>query len=266
MFNHSHLQKFQVLIDKVKEFADAEDEIAVTSELFEPNVISTDELQPKQAEKPIKTSVDQSAVQAEHTSEVTAPRQETRQESTPIRKTVQAEDPMPISLPVSDEIETLKQQLISANNEKVELFEVMKADLEWHKNQIQQLNDALEKQRDQYESLLRTRDSELSKLEENLAEEQKWFDAEVVSLTNKLNEVSFTVQQREQKIQSLESEVQIWKERSDTAVQNEDQTRQMERKIADYEIERNSFRKLTSLALRRVWKAGRGFIYRLRKR
>lgn len=243
------------MIDKVEEFADSEEEVAATSQIVEHINISTDELQPKQTEEQVNTSTD-----------IVAPRQEKQQENPPKQKTLKTRDPMPVSSLTTEEIEILKQQLILANKEKVELFEVMKADLDWHKNQIQQLNDSLEKQRDQYEGLLRARDGELSKLEENLAEEQKWFDAEVISLTDKLNEVSFDMQQREQKIQSLESEVTLWKQRSDAAVQDEDLTRQMEQRIADYEIERKSLRKLSGLALKRIWTLGKSFIYRLRKR
>lgn len=253
---------FQVLIDKVREYADSEEEIAAAVHevtVSETPAVSNDvdmekqvqTLQPEQAQQtaerePVK-------LQAESDIMMIPPQQ-------PVRT------PEPAIQAVNEDIEILKQQLITANNEKSELFEIMKADLDWHKDQVQKLKETLQSQREQYEGLLRSRDGELTKLEEKLAEEQKWFDREIVSLTDQLNQVSSDSQQSVLKIQSLESEVNLWKQRAETTAYSNEQTRQLEGKVDTYERERNSLRKLTVLAVKRVWKGAGLLVNRLRSR
>lgn len=253
---------FQVLIDKVREYADSKEDIAlVMNDAADgiPNVSeaeSTDQqilaLQPDQTQR----TTESMSVKQQSTRVTDLPPNEPQFTPEPSRTL----EPV---LSTNQEVEKLKEQLINADNEKNELFEVMKADLDWHKNQIEQLNTALQSQREQYEGLLRGRDGQLTKLEEQLADEQKWFDREVISLTEQLNQVSSAVQESEKKIKSLESEVDLWQQRAEAARYTDGQTRQLEEKVSVYESERNSLRKLTVLAVKRV---SRGVASLIRRR
>ncbi|KAL3768223.1 hypothetical protein ACHAWO_006245 [Cyclotella atomus] len=253
---------FQVLVDKVREYADSEEEIALVMDASEPQNVSAAEttgeqilaLQPDQTQQ----TVESIAVKQQSTSTTFVP-------DVPQLTPEQPRTLEPVQW-MNQELESLKEQLLTANNEKNELFEIMKADLDWHKNQIEQLKEALQSQREQYEGLLRSRDGQLTKLEEQLAEEQKWFDREVISLTEQLNQVSCDMQQSENKIKSLESEVDLWQRRAEGAAYTDGQTRQLEEKVSVYESERNSLRKLTVLAVKIVWRGAGSLIHRVRGR
>lgn len=253
---------FQVLVDKVREYADSEEEIALVMDASEPQNVSAAEttgeqilaLQPDQTQQ----TVESIPVKQQSTSTTFVP-------DVPQLTPEQPRTLEPVQS-MNQELESLKEQLITANNEKNELFEIMKADLDWHKNQIEQLKEALQSQREQYEGVLRSRDGQLTKLEEQLAEEQKWFDREVISLTEQLNQVSCDMQQCENKIKSLESEVDLWQRRAEGAAYTDGQTRQLEEKVSVYESERNSLRKLTVLAVKRVWRGAGSLIHRVRGR
>lgn len=236
---------FQVLIDKIVTYADSEEDIAAALQIVEQADIPPDSLQPTQADRYVQESMDRELIgQQLANADVSVP-------PSSLLEQVQSED---------QDVESLRQQLATVNNEKVELFEIMKTDLDWHKDQIQQLRETLQTQRDQYETLLRARDKELSTAEQSLIDQQTQFNADVLNLKEKLAESLSAAEQHQQSIQSLQAEVNIWQQRAKAAMHSNDEARLLEQKITVYENERNSLRKLSVLAVKRVWR-GAGVLF-----
>ena len=246
---------FQLLIDKVREYADSEEEIAAFK-MDSQTIVTQSELQLEQ------TTLRQPEQQSDQSTTSSIPK---KQQIHKVVSSTQSED-RNLSEQTSNAIDSVREQLITANNEKNELFEVMKADLDWHQDQIRKLNESLKAQHDQYEGLLRSRDEELTNNEKMIEEKQKQFDVEVLSLKRQLDELSNTTQQSKQKIQSLEAEVHYWQRQAEMAVNSEGQTRQLIDKVAIYESERNSLRKLSFLALKRVWRGAGSIVCKLRRK
>ena len=249
---------FQVLIDKVNEYADSED-IAAAIPMF----VNGDEI--------AKTNdMSEAGQQINPTKEVQfsatdkLPVSQNEEKLAQSKPMIPVTDVEPIIQPTSD-VESLKEQLVIANNEKIELFEVMKADLDWHKEQIKQLNDAIQSQRDQYEGLLRVRDGDLTRLEQILSEQKTQFEIKLTGLEDDVDKVSSALQQSQETIDTLESEVALWQQRAYEVAQSEDETNRLEQKVTMYENERNSLRKLSVLVVQRVWRAAGSLISRLKK-
>ncbi|KAL7521054.1 hypothetical protein ACHAWX_005748 [Stephanocyclus meneghinianus] len=168
---------------------------------------------------------------------------------------------------VTDDVERLKHQITVLNKEKIELFEVMMADLEYHKEQIQKLNDELAKQRATHQESVQAKDFAVTNLTDTLTRQQKQFDEEVSSLSGQIEGLSKTILQHEETIQSLEVKLSV--EQRKREAENLDSRRhsdELKSKIALYESERHSLRKLSILAVKRVGRGVGSFISRLRLR
>ena len=179
---------------------------------------------------------------------------------------------------VEETIEGLKQQLEKETAEKVEMFEVMKAQIEHDKEYIQKLESGIETQR----SMLDDRASELSDLQSM----QKSNEEERQSLSNELTHqrednqqlkvdisaYQTQVHQLNQRISELENSITKLELESsfnrNLANDREHQLRlsadNLEKQKQYYEKERNSLRQLTLLGMKRVGRGAKSFLVRLR--
>lgn len=247
---------FQLLIDKVREYADSEEEIAADFKMDRQINASQSELL---LEQTTMRGLEQQSAQS------ATPSIPKKQQIPQVVSSTLSED-LNLVEQNSNNIESLREQLFTANKEKDELFEVMKADLDWHQDQIRKLNESLNARQDQYEGLLRSRDEKLTNIEKEMGEKQNQFDVEVSRLKRKLDELSNTTQQSKQRIQSLEAEVHYWQQQAEVAVHSEGQTKHLNEKVAIYETERKSLRKLSFLALKRVWRGAGSILSKLRRK
>ncbi len=181
---------------------------------------------------------------------------------------------------VEETIEGLKQQLEKETAEKVEMFEVMKAQIEHDKEYIQKLESGIETQR----SMLDDRASELSDLQSM----QKSNEEERQSLSNELTHQREDNQQLKVDISAYQTQVHQLKqgiselENSITKLELESSfnrnlandrehqlrlsTDELEEQKQHYEKERNSLRQLTLLGMKRIGRGAKSFLLRLRGR
>lgn len=184
-------------------------------------------------------------------------------------------------------IEGLQQQLIDLENEKIEMFEMMKAQIEYDKEYIKKLETGVETQR----SMLEAKDDEISNLSNKLNEQQKMLtskEVEVQSLTSDLKSEKNNVQQTKVQLSSYESQVtklttrisQI--EETVTTLElesafNEKSAKEKEKQLMKkmeeweeqkkmYESERNSLRKLFALGIKRVGRGTRCLFSKIRRK
>jgi hypothetical protein len=224
---------FQVLIDAVNQYADSEEDLLTYSPVVAGVNLTVADTIVADTEKDAKVQKEENIQPADFNMEL---------------------------------VESLRQQLGAANNEKEDLFDIMKADLDWHKEQIQKLNEEIKKQHDQYEGLLRARDMEINNITNASTEQQQRLDNEASSLRSQLDELSDTILDDEDRIQSLEEELTRQLQKSDAAALKAKQTIELEKQLAIYERERNSLRKLCVLAVKRVWRGAGSFLSRFRRK
>lgn len=170
-----------------------------------------------------------------------------------------------------DTIDSLKQQLEQETAEKVEMFEIMKAQIEYDKTYIQKLETGVETQK----SMIEERDVEISKLQSIV----KTKDEEIQSLTDNINQqqeqskhdkqqLSTYKEQTEQlnnRISQIEENITSMEvESSDNKQAAEERKRELIQQIDEYEKERNSLRQLAKLGVKRVGRGVRCFIQRFR--
>jgi hypothetical protein len=175
-------------------------------------------------------------------------------------------------------IDRLKQLLEEESAEKFEMFEVMKAQIEYDKGYIQKLETGVETQR----SMLEARDVELSALRSVIATKED----EIRSLTTGLEKREEEYQRAKRDIQAYQTQVsQLTKRTSEmeftvTSLElessfNEKDAREKERQLLRhkqeweeernaYERERGSVRKLALLGAKRVGRGARNLLSRLR--
>jgi len=170
-----------------------------------------------------------------------------------------------------DTIDSLKQQLEQETAKKVEMFEIMKAQIEYDKTYIAKLETGVETQK----SMIEERDVEISKLQTKL----KTRDEEIQSLTDNINqqqdqiiqdkqELSTYKEQTEQlnnRISKIEENITSMEvESSDNKQAAEERAQELIQQIDEYEKERNSLRQLAKLGVKRVGRGVRCFIQRFR--
>ncbi len=177
-------------------------------------------------------------------------------------------------------IDGLKNLLEKELAEKFEMFEIMKAQIEYDKEYILKLETGVETQRSMLEakegelstlqSLLKSNENEMLSLSTELSQQQEetqlakqdlsMYQTQVSQLTNKLSQIESTVATME-----LESSFN-----EKTAREKEQQLlRHMEEwdKLKNsYEKERNSLRQLAVLGVKRVGRGTRYFLLRLMRK
>ena len=176
-----------------------------------------------------------------------------------------------IVLEGEDTIASLKQQLEQETAEKVEMFEIMKAQIEYDKTYIQKLETGVETQK----SMIEERDVEISKLQ-NIV---KTKDVEIKSLTDSMNQQQeqskqdkhdlLTYKEQTEKLNNRISQIEenitsMEVESSDNKQAAEERARKLIQQIEGYEKERNSLRQLAKLGVKRVGRGVRCFIQRFR--
>ncbi|KAL7544014.1 hypothetical protein ACHAXR_013551 [Thalassiosira sp. AJA248-18] len=186
-----------------------------------------------------------------------------------------------------DTINGLKQQLITLENEKVEMFEIMKAQIESDKIYIKKLETGVETQR----SMIEAKDDEISKLAKNVEAQQsilKSKEMEMQTLMNSLNEEQRCTRQAKDELSAYQSQVtqlinkisrieaniaSLGTESSFIQKAATEKEHQLSQKIEEweeqkemYERERNSLRKLTVLAVKRVGRGIRSLVSRVKRK
>ena len=171
-----------------------------------------------------------------------------------------------------DTIASLKQQLEQETAEKVEMFEIMKAQIEYDKTYIAKLETGVETQK----SMIEERDVEISKLRTIV----KTKDVEIQSLTDSMNQQQeqskqdkhdlLTYKEQTEKLNNRISQIEenitsMEVESSDNKQAAEERARKLIQQIEGYEKERNSLRQLAKLGAKRVGRGVRYFIQRLRR-
>jgi len=188
-----------------------------------------------------------------------------------VNTSTNATDSTITTLEGEDTIDSLKQQLEQETAEKVEMFEIMKAQIEYDKTYIQKLETGVETQK----SMIEERDVEISKLQTKL----KTKDEEIQSLTDNINqqqeqskqdknELLTYKEQTEQlnnRISQIEENITSMEvESSDTKQAAEERARELIQQIEGYEKERNSLRQLAKLGVKRIGRGVQCFIQRFR--
>ena len=165
---------------------------------------------------------------------------------------------------VDDTIDSLKQRLASVQKEKVEMFEVMKAQIEHDKEWIKKLENGVETQR----LILEGKDEEISKLQSTI----KLKEEEMHSLTNKLTQQLDKIQKGQEEVNAyqtkmsqmtnrmceIESNITSIELQSSTNAQAAQeieeqllqQIKDLEEQKRLYEHERNSLRQLFLLSIK----------------
>lgn len=252
--------KFQLLIDAINEFADP----AFDEESAIPNG-NTTEVNAEMGDIPALTGHDLAALANDGTNSTT---------------TVSAvsETAQDLSLKGEDTIDSLKQQLEQETAEKVELFEIMKAQIEHDKGYIQKLELGVETQR----VMLEEKDEEISKLQTTIKSNEK----EMQSLSANFTQQEEITQQAKQELDMYKAQVsqltnrisQIEKSISSIKLEssfNEKAAQEKESRLLQqmkkwdeqknmYERERNSLRQLSLLAFKRIGRVTRNLVMRIR--
>ena len=254
--------KFQLLIDAVNEFADpAFDEGSAARIVANEN---STEVNCEMGDIPALTGDDLAASPNDGTNSTTV---------SAVLDTAQD-----LSLKGEDTIDSLKQQLEQETAEKVEMFEIMKAQIEHDKGYIQKLEAGVETQR----IMLEERDEEISKLQTTIKSKEKevqalianftqqqevtqqdeqeldMYKAQVSQLTNRISQIeksitsielesSFNEKAAQEKQRQLLQQIKKWDEQKNT-----------------YEKERNSLRQLALLAFKRIGRGTRNLVTRIR--
>jgi thiol-disulfide isomerase/thioredoxin len=182
------------------------------------------------------------------------------------------EDDVPVNAttveqPSHEDVSTLKEQLAAVYKEKLEIFEVMKAQIEYDKEQMQLLTADLEQQKKEYKALLESKDNEIKNVTNIFTQQRKEYEKEAAELSKQLTDLTAKLAQSKKTITSLELEASFQQKAANAALrETELRTREWEASKAQYERERNSLRKLSGLAVNRVRRGVRSLISRVRGR
>lgn len=177
-------------------------------------------------------------------------------------------------------VESLKQQLATLEEEKLEMFEVMKAQIEHDKVYIKKLETGVETQR----SILEAKDGEIFQLQSTLGTKED----RIGSLTNKLDQQRKKTQQTENELSGYQTQVSQLTERiseieetvtsiecqssiKEEAAEEQErlmlqQMNRLEEQKIMYEKERNSARQLFKLGVKCVGRSARSFVCRMRRK
>ena len=177
---------------------------------------------------------------------------------------------------ISDEVNSLKDQLTALENEKIEMFELMKSQIEVDKEEIQKLvngvtiqTSIIEGKDDEIQKLsgvIELKDGELARLTEGmdqkvkeytvLEEKVELYKRQVEELTTRLDESEKTIVTMQADIVLHEKEVKEWER------QMKEHESEWERQRLMYEEERSSVRKLAMLSVKSMGKKVKSFIAR----
>ncbi|KAL7448414.1 hypothetical protein ACHAWC_000603 [Mediolabrus comicus] len=177
---------------------------------------------------------------------------------------------------ISDEVNSLKDQLITLENEKIEMFELMKSQIEVDKEEIQKLvncvtiqKSIIEGKDDEIQKLsgvIELKDGELARLTEGmdkkvkeytvLEEKVELYKRQVEELTTRLDKSEKTIATMQAAIVLHEKEAKEWER------QMKEHESEWERQRLMYEEERCSVRKLAVLSVKSMGKKVKSFLAR----
>jgi thiol-disulfide isomerase/thioredoxin len=166
----------------------------------------------------------------------------------------------------SNEVNNLKEQLLIMENERNEMFELMKAQIEVDKEEIEKMINVVKIQKTMIEErdetiqklsgVIESKDGELAALTKNLnqnIQETKQMEAELAHNKTQVDELTNRTTEAEKTIASLEFKAAI---REKEAKDKERQTKALwaswEKQKLMYEEERNSMRKLAALSVKNI--------------
>ena len=177
---------------------------------------------------------------------------------------------------ISDEVNSLKDQLITLENEKIEMFELMKSQIEVDKEEIQKLvngvtiqKSIIEGKDDEIQKLsgvIELKDGELARLTEGMDKKVKEYTVleekvelckrQVEELTTRLDKSEKTIATMQAAIVLHEKEAKEWER------QMKEHESEWERQRLMYEEERCSVRKLAVLSVKSMGKKVKSFLAR----
>eukprot|EP00984_Skeletonema_dohrnii_P010550 scaffold4110_cov77-Skeletonema_dohrnii-CCMP3373.AAC.15 len=176
----------------------------------------------------------------------------------------------------NNEVNALKEQLVLMENEKIEMFELMKAQIEADKEEIAKMinvvkiqKSMIEERDEQIQKLsgeIETRDGELAAMTKNFnnqVKENKQMEQELALGKSQVADMTNRTAEAEKTISALELKAAI---REKEAKEKERQTKALwaswERQKIKYEEERNSVRKMAALSVKSIKTKVRVFISR----
>jgi len=176
----------------------------------------------------------------------------------------------------NNEINALKEQLVLMENEKIEMFELMKAQIEADKEEIAKMinvvkiqKSMIEERDEQIQKLsgeIETRDGELAAMTKNFnnqVKENNKMEQELALGKSQVADMTNRTAEAEKTISALELKAAI---REKEAKEKERQTKALwaswERQKIKYEEERNSVRKMAALSVKSIKTKVRVFISR----
>jgi thiol-disulfide isomerase/thioredoxin len=175
----------------------------------------------------------------------------------------------------SDEVvSSLKEQLVELENEKIEMFEIMKAQIEVDKEEIETLVNCITLQKSVIETkdeeirkslgMITSKDDELEMMNKNMNEkvkECKVMMAELVSYKSQVDELKTRIDESERIITTMKSDaVRYEKETKEKEGKMKELESEWERQRILYEEERRSVRKMAILTLKRIGTKIRSFL------
>ena len=176
----------------------------------------------------------------------------------------------------NNEINALKEQLVQMENEKIEMFELMKAQIEADKEEIAKMinvvtiqKSMIEERDEQIQKLsgvIETKDGELAAMTKNFnnqVKENNKMEQELALGKSQVADMTNRTAEAEKTISALELKAAI---REKEAMEKERQTKALwaswERQKIKYEEERNSVRKMAALSVKSIKTKVRVFISR----
>jgi len=176
----------------------------------------------------------------------------------------------------NNEINALKEQLVQMENEKIEMFELMKAQIEADKEEIAKMINVVKIQKSMIEErdeqiqklsgVIETKDGELAAMTKNFnnqVKENKQMEQELALGKSQVADMTNRTAEAEKTISALELKAAI---REKEAMEKERQTKALwaswERQKIKYEEERNSVRKMAALSVKSIKTKVRVFISR----
>jgi chromosome segregation ATPase len=177
---------------------------------------------------------------------------------------------------ISDEVNSLKDQLITLENEKIEMFELMKSQIEVDKEEIQKLVNGVTIQKsiiegkdaeiEKLSGVIKLKDGELARLTEGMDQKVKEYTAleEKVELYKRqVEELTTCLDKSEKTIATMQANVALHeKEAKEWERQMKEHESEWERQRLMYEEERSSVRKLAVLSVKSMGKKVKSFLAR----
>lgn len=176
----------------------------------------------------------------------------------------------------SNEVSALKEQLVQMEKEKIEMFELMKAQIEADKEEIAKMINVVKIQKSMIEErdeqiqklsgVIESKDGELEALTKNLnqrVQENKMMEQELALSKSQVADMTNRTLEAEKTISSLELKAAV---RKQEAEEKERQTKALwaswEKQKLMYEEERNSVRKMAALSVKSIKTKVRLFVSR----